>query len=39
MPWEVLWGTGIAVMLISILSSLLCIRRVMVLEPAIVFQG
>jgi putative ABC transport system permease protein len=39
MPWEVLWGTGIAVVLISILSSLLCIRRVMVLEPAIVFQG
>lgn len=39
MPWEVLWGTGVAVMLISILSSLLCIRRVMVLEPAIVFQG
>ena len=39
MPWEVLWGTGIAVLLISILSSLLCIRRVMVLEPAIVFQG
>ncbi|MEX0978824.1 MAG: ABC transporter permease [Pirellulales bacterium] len=39
MPWEVLWGTGAAVILISILSSLLCIRRVMVLEPAIVFQG
>ncbi len=39
MPWEVLWGTGVAVVLISILSSLLCIRRVMVLEPAIVFQG
>jgi putative ABC transport system permease protein len=39
MPWEVLWGTGVAVLLISILSSLLCIRRVMVLEPAIVFQG
>jgi putative ABC transport system permease protein len=39
MPWEVLWGTGAAVVLISILASLLCIRRVMVLEPAIVFQG
>jgi putative ABC transport system permease protein len=39
MPWEVLWGTGAAVILISILASLLCIRRVMVLEPAIVFQG
>jgi putative ABC transport system permease protein len=39
MPWEVLWGTGIAVVLISILASMLCIRRVMVLEPAVVFQG
>jgi putative ABC transport system permease protein len=39
MPWEVLWGTGIAVLLISVLASVLCIRRVMVLEPAIVFQG
>ena len=39
MPWEVLWGTGAAVVAISILASLLCIRRVMVLEPAIVFQG
>jgi putative ABC transport system permease protein len=39
MPWEVLWGTGAAVILISILASILCIRRVMVLEPAIVFQG
>jgi putative ABC transport system permease protein len=39
MPWEVLWGTGIAVVLISILASLLCIRRVMVLEPAVVFKG
>jgi putative ABC transport system permease protein len=39
MPWEVLWGTGAAVVLISVLASLLCIRRVMVLEPAIVFQG
>jgi putative ABC transport system permease protein len=39
MPWQVLWGTGVAVVVISILASLLCIRRVMVLEPAIVFQG
>lgn len=39
MPWEVLWGTGAAVVLISVLASVLCIRRVMVLEPAIVFQG
>jgi putative ABC transport system permease protein len=39
MPWEVLWGTGAAVVLISVLASVLSIRRVMVLEPAIVFQG
>jgi putative ABC transport system permease protein len=39
MPWQVLWGTGLAVILISVLASLLSIRRVMVLEPAIVFQG
>jgi putative ABC transport system permease protein len=39
MPWEVLWGTGAAVVVISVLASILCIRRVMVLEPAIVFQG
>jgi len=39
MPWQILVGTGIAVILISILASLLSIRRVMVLEPAIVFQG
>jgi putative ABC transport system permease protein len=39
MPWQILVGTGIAVILISILASLLSIRRVIVLEPAIVFQG
>jgi putative ABC transport system permease protein len=39
MPWQVLAGTGAAVVLISVLSSLLCIRRVLVLEPAIVFRG
>lgn len=39
MPWQVLVGTGIAVSLIVILSSLMSIRRVMVLEPAIVFRG
>jgi len=39
MPWQILAGTGVAVLLISILASLLSIRRVMVLEPAIVFQG
>ena len=31
--------TGAAVVLICILSSLLSIRRVIVLEPAVVFRG
>jgi putative ABC transport system permease protein len=38
MPWQVLAVTGGAVLLILILSSLLSIRRVLVLEPAIVFR-
>jgi putative ABC transport system permease protein len=39
MPWQVLVGTGAAVILIVFLVSLLSIRRVLVLEPAVVFQG
>lgn len=39
MPWEVLVGTGAAVGIIILLSSLLSVRRVLVLEPAIVFRG
>jgi putative ABC transport system permease protein len=39
MPWQILVGTGVAVIVIVTLSSLLCIRRVLVLEPAIVFKG
>lgn len=39
LPWQVLVITGIAVLLIALLSSLLSIRRVLVLEPAMVFQG
>ncbi len=39
LPWQVLAITGVAVVLIALLSSLLSIRRVLVLEPAIVFQG
>ena len=39
MPWEVFIGTGIAVVVISMLSSLLSLRRVIMLEPAVVFQG
>ena len=39
MPWQVLFGTGTAIMLIATLSCLLSMRRVLVLEPAVVFQG
>lgn len=39
MPWQVLVGTGAAVIMISVLASLLSIRRVIFLEPAVVFQG
>jgi putative ABC transport system permease protein len=39
MPWQVLVGTGAAVLLIAVAASLLSIRRVVVLEPAIVFRG
>ncbi len=39
MPWEVLVGTGVAVVAMAILAALLSIRKVLVLEPAIVFQG
>ena len=39
MPWQVLVGTGAAVVLIVLAASVLCIRRVLLLEPAIVFKG
>lgn len=39
MPWEVFVGVALAVAAISILSSLLSMQRVMVVEPAVVFQG
>jgi putative ABC transport system permease protein len=39
MPWEVFIGTGLAVAAMSVLSSLLSMQRVMVVEPAVVFQG
>lgn len=39
MPWQVLVGTGVAVFLMAVASSLLCIVRVLVLEPAVVFRG
>lgn len=37
--WPVLPVTAVAIVLICILSSILCIRRVIVLEPAVVFRG
>jgi putative ABC transport system permease protein len=39
MPWEVLAMTAAAVSLIVLLASLLSIRRVLVVDPAIVFRG
>lgn len=39
LPWQVVAGTGVAVLLISLISSVLSIHRVLVLEPAMVFQG
>jgi putative ABC transport system permease protein len=39
MPWQVLAITGAAVVAIVLLSSVLSIRKVLVVEPAIVFKG
>ena len=39
LPWQVLALSAGAVIVIVLLASLLSIRRVLVLEPAIVFQG
>lgn len=38
-PWELLPITAAAVVLICVLSSVLSVRRVIVLEPAVVFRG
>ncbi len=38
-PWQVLPIAGAAIVIICILSSVLCIRKVIVLEPAVVFRG
>lgn len=38
MTWHILLGVGAAVLLIAMLASLISIRRVLVLEPAIVFK-
>jgi putative ABC transport system permease protein len=37
--WQIAAGTGAAVFLIAIIASLMSVRRVLVLEPAVVFRG
>lgn len=39
LPWELLLITGVAVMLICMIASLISMRKVIKLEPAIVFKG
>jgi putative ABC transport system permease protein len=39
MPWQVMLGTAAAVGVIVLLSSLVSVRKVLVLEPAVVFRG
>jgi putative ABC transport system permease protein len=39
MPWQVPVITAVAVMTICVLSALLSVRRVLVLEPAVVFRA
>jgi putative ABC transport system permease protein len=39
MPWELLPITAASIVLICILASVLCVQRVIVLEPAVVFRG
>jgi putative ABC transport system permease protein len=39
MPWQVLAITAGAVFVIVLLASLLSIRKVLVVDPAIVFRG
>lgn len=39
LPWQIAAGTGVAVLLIVLLASVMSIWRVLVLEPAIVFRG
>jgi putative ABC transport system permease protein len=39
MPWFVLVGTGAAVLVMILVSAILSIRKVLVLEPAVVFQA
>jgi putative ABC transport system permease protein len=39
MTWAALAGTGLAVFVIVIATSFISARRVMTLEPAVVFRG
>lgn len=39
LTWQVVVGTGLSVVVIMILSSLISIRKVLVVDPAIVFRG
>jgi len=39
MTWAAYAGTGVAVLIIVIATSIISARRVLVLEPAIVFRG
>lgn len=38
-PWQAMAGTSLIVLVIVVLASLVSIRRVLVLEPALVFRG
>jgi putative ABC transport system permease protein len=38
-PWQAMAGTALIVMVIVVLASLVSIRKVLVLEPAVVFRG
>jgi putative ABC transport system permease protein len=38
-PWQLLAIAGLAVAIICVLSAMLSIRKVISLEPAIVFKG
>jgi putative ABC transport system permease protein len=37
--WQVAAATGVTILLIVVLASLMSIRRVLALEPALVFRG
>jgi putative ABC transport system permease protein len=39
LPWQVLALCAVAMLIIILMASVLSIRRVLVLEPAVVFQG